>query len=298
MVGSGSDRRIPMAHQDVTFDPVGAACGVRILAWKGEVILMLKVRDVMAREVVTVRPETALKDVAGLLVDQRISGVPVLDADRAVVGVVSEADLLIKEQGADSIRHRRMARLFGDSSESRRQLAKLTAVTAGEAMTAPAVTIGPDRRVAEAAALMIARKVNRLPVVDAGRLVGIVTRADLVRAFVRSDAELAETIRDEVLLHILWLDPTLFRRRRDRRRGNDHGPRPAALDRRDDRADGEHAAGHHRCPRRCDLGGGRQPVQAIGARSRLPIRPSLTEARGRMARDWMTFASRPAGRLR
>ena len=78
-------------------------------------------------------------------------------------------------------------------------------------MTAPAVTIGPDRRVAEAAALMIARKVNRLPVVDDGRLVGIVTRADLVRAFVRSDAELAETIRDEVLLHILWLDPALFR---------------------------------------------------------------------------------------
>jgi len=171
---------------------------------------MLMVRDVMTREVVTVRPETPLKNVAGLLVDQRISGIPVLDADRAVVGVVSEADLLIKEQGADSIRHRRLARIFGDSSESRRQLAKLTAVTAGEAMTAPAVTIGSDRRVAEAAALMIARKVNRLPVVDGGRLVGIVTRADLVRAFVRSDDELAETIRDEVLLHILWLDPTLF----------------------------------------------------------------------------------------
>jgi CBS domain-containing protein len=172
---------------------------------------MLMVRDVMTREVVTVRPETPLKNVAGLLVDQRISGIPVLDADRAVVGVVSEADLLIKEQGADSIRHRRMARVFGDSSESRRQLAKLVAVTAGEAMTAPAVTIGSDRRVAEAAALMIDRKVNRLPVVDAGQLVGIVTRADLVRAYVRSDDELADTIRDEVLLHILWLDPRLFR---------------------------------------------------------------------------------------
>ncbi|MDF2734524.1 MAG: hypothetical protein K0S97_1147 [Chloroflexota bacterium] len=172
---------------------------------------MLKVRDVMARQVVTVDPETALKDVAGLLVDRRISGVPVLDAGGAVVGVVSETDLLIKEQGAESIRHRRMARFFGDSSESRRQLAKLTAVTAGEAMTAPAVTIGSYRRVAEAAALMVARKVNRLPVVDDGRLVGIVTRADLVRVFVRSDAELAQTIRDEVLLHILWLDPALFR---------------------------------------------------------------------------------------
>jgi CBS domain-containing protein len=171
---------------------------------------MLKVRDVMAQKVVTVHAETPLKDVAGLLVDQRISGVPVVDAERAVVGVVSEADLLIKEQGADSIRHRRLARFIGDSRESRRQLTKLAAVTAGEAMTAPAVTIGSDRRVAEAAALMVARKVNRLPVVDGGKLVGIVTRADLVRAYVRSDDELADTIRSEVLLHILWLDPTLF----------------------------------------------------------------------------------------
>lgn len=171
---------------------------------------MLKVRDVMARSVVTVDRVTPLKDVAGLLVDNRISGLPVVDSDGTVLGVVSEADLLVKEQGPDAIRHRRMARLFGDSSESRAQLAKLAAVTAGEAMTAPAVTIGSGRPISEAAAIMTARKMNRLPVVDDGRLVGIVTRADLVRAYVRSDDELADTIRDEVLLHILWLDPTLF----------------------------------------------------------------------------------------
>ena len=171
---------------------------------------MLKVRDVMARSVVTVDRATPLKDVAGLLVDRRISGVPVLDSDGSVVGVVSEADLLVKEQGPEAIRHRRMARIFGDSSESRAQLAKLAAVTAGEAMTAPAVTIESGRPISEAAALMTARKVNRLPVVDDGRLVGIVTRADLVRAYVRSDHELTETIREEVLLRILWLDPRSF----------------------------------------------------------------------------------------
>ncbi len=172
---------------------------------------MLKVRDVMAPSVVTVDRDTPLKDVAGLLVDRRISGVPVVDADGTVLGVVSEADLLVKEQGPDAIRHRRLARFFGDSSESRTQLAKLLAVTAGEAMTAPAVTIGSGRPISEAAACMTSRKVNRLPVVDDGRLVGIVTRADLVRAYVRSDVELADTIRDEVLLHILWLDPSLFK---------------------------------------------------------------------------------------
>ena len=77
-------------------------------------------------------------------------------------------------------------------------------------MTAPAVTIASGRHIAEAAAVMTARGVNRLPVVDGGRLVGIVTRADLVRAYVRSDEELAATIRDDVLLRILWLDPAQF----------------------------------------------------------------------------------------
>lgn len=171
---------------------------------------MLKVRDVMARSVVTVDRETPLKDVAGLLVDRRISGVPVLDSDGTVVGVVSEADLLVKEQGPDAIRHRRMARFFGDSSAARAQLAKLAAITAGEAMTEPAVTIESSRPISEAAALMTTRKLNRLPVVDDGRLVGIVTRADLVRAYVRSDHELTMTIREEVLLRILWLNPTSF----------------------------------------------------------------------------------------
>ena len=171
---------------------------------------MLQVRDVMARSVVTADRGMPLKDVAGLLVDNRISGVPVVDADGTVLGVVSEADLLVKEQGPDAIRHRRLARFIGDSAASRAQRTKLAAVTAGEAMTAPAVTIGSARPISEAAALMTARKVNRLPVVDERRLVGIVTRADLVRAYVRSDDELADTIRDEVLLHILWLDPALF----------------------------------------------------------------------------------------
>jgi len=170
----------------------------------------MKVRDVMTQSVLSVRRETPLKEVALLLVEHTISGVPVVDVDGAVLGVVSEADLLMKEQGADAVRHRPLARFLGESQESRTQLAKLAAVTAGEAMTAPAVTIESGRRISEAAALMIARRVNRLPVVDDGRIVGIVTRADLVRAYVRSDDELASTIREDVLLRILWLDPSVF----------------------------------------------------------------------------------------
>jgi CBS domain-containing protein len=177
---------------------------------KGSVSSLLTVRDVMTRSVVSVHRSTPLKDVARALIDNGISAVPVLDMDGAVLGVVSEADLLVKEQGAGAIRHRPLARFLGESRESRDQLVKLGAITAAEAMTAPAITIASSRPIHQAAAIMTARRVNRLPVVDDGRLVGIVSRADLVRAYVRSDDELEATIRQDVILRILWLDPALF----------------------------------------------------------------------------------------
>jgi CBS domain-containing protein len=170
---------------------------------------MMNVRDVMTRRVVSVSPETPLKEAAILLVEQRISGLPVVDRGR-VIGVLSEADFLVKAQGGDAIAHRPLARILGDSRDATAKQAKLAAVTAGGAMTSPAVTIGPGGRIADAAALMTARHINRLPVVDEGRLVGIVTRADLVRAYVRTDEELARAIREDVLLRILWLDPARF----------------------------------------------------------------------------------------
>jgi CBS domain-containing protein len=183
-------------------------------AWKSgsgkDVSAMMTVGDVMTRSVVSVRAWTPLKEVARLLIERRISGVPVVDDDGALLGVVSEGDFLMKEQGAQAVRHRPLARIFGESRTSRSRLAKIEALTAGEAMTAPALTIASGRHISEAAAVMTARAVNRLPVVDDGRLVGIVTRADLVRAYVRSDDELAATIRDDVLLRILWLDPAQF----------------------------------------------------------------------------------------
>ena len=177
---------------------------------RGTVNEMLTVRDVMSSPVVTVRLETPLKDVARLLIDNGMSGVPVVDGDGVVVGVVSEADFLVKEQGATEVRHRRLARLLGESPETIAQLEKVGARTAGEAMTAPAVTIGPAGAIRDAAALMTGQAINRLPVVVDGRLVGIVTRHDLLRAYLRSDEELLRVIRDDVLLKILWLDPAGF----------------------------------------------------------------------------------------
>jgi CBS domain-containing protein len=171
----------------------------------------MKVRDVMTRTVLSVRPETPLKDVAALMVEHGISGVPVVDEQGAVVGVVSEADFVIKERGREEalerIRHRPLARFLGHADEARAEVAKIQAATAGSAMSSPAVTIEADRPVREAAAVMVERSINRLPVVEDGRLVGIVTRADLVRAYLRPDDELERLIRDEVLVRELWVDP-------------------------------------------------------------------------------------------
>lgn len=196
----------------MTFDTVGPRPLAATLAVKGQVIdvMMTTIRDVMTRPVVSVRSDTPLKEVAQLLIDRRISGLPVVDDDGAVLGVVSEADFLIKEQGAEAVPHRRLARIFGESSESRSWLAKLAALTAGEAMTAPAVSVSSHCRIVEAAGIMTARGFNRLPVIEDGRLVGIVTRADLIRAYVRSDDDLANAIRDDVLMRVLWLDPAAF----------------------------------------------------------------------------------------
>jgi CBS domain-containing protein len=171
----------------------------------------MKVADVMTRNVVAVRPETPLRDVAALMVERGISGVPVVDAAGAVLGVVSEADFLVKERGAEGIRHRFLARFFGESRQTLAELSKIEATTAGEAMTSPAVTVAAGDPLKQAAAEMASRKINRLPVVDGGVLVGIVTRADIVRAFVRSDDELERLVRDEVLAKTaFWLEPEAF----------------------------------------------------------------------------------------
>ena len=176
-----------------------------LIAVEEEVVM--RVEDVMSREVVTVEPRTPIKDVAHLLVERRISGVPVVEADGSVVGVVSEGDILLKERdrgGSAPL----LAHLLDLELPER---GKHDACDAADAMTAPPVTIRRTRPVHEAAALMLDRCVNRLPVVDEhSRLVGIVTRADLVRAFARTDAEIEREIREDVLGRTMWAAPERF----------------------------------------------------------------------------------------
>ncbi len=165
----------------------------------------MKVNELMTTEVTTIGPEAPLKDVARILIERGISGVPVCDIEGHVLGVVSEADILRKEQGRPDVRGALVGWVLG--GDVLPEVDKAAARTAGEAMTSPALTIGPFRFVDEAARLMLEHGVNRLPVVRDGELVGIVTRADLVRAFTRDDEQVREEIVHELIERTLWLEP-------------------------------------------------------------------------------------------
>jgi CBS domain-containing protein len=164
----------------------------------------MKVADVMTVKVFTASPQMSLKNVAEQMLQYGVSGMPVVDAEGHVLGVISETDILFKERLApereglvDWLVH------YGDDPPA----AKLSARTVGQAMTTPAVTVSPRRSVAEAAALMLDLAVTRLPVLDGAQLVGIVTRTDLVRAFIRDDGELEQEIREDLILKTLWSSP-------------------------------------------------------------------------------------------
>lgn len=156
--------------------------------------ISVTVRDVMTSSVVAVRKDASFKEMAAMLRSRRISAFPVLDDAGRVIGVVSEGDLLVKEavnaEGTSllaALRHLR-------------EDDKAAGIIAGDLMTQPAVTIGPDVPVEEAARLMYDRRVKRLPVVNpAGRLLGIISRVDVLAVFSRPDADIGDEIMRRVL---------------------------------------------------------------------------------------------------
>jgi CBS domain-containing protein len=164
-----------------------------------------KTGHVMTGDVVRVVPTAPFKDVEALLSAHRISGLPVVDDDEKVIGVISETDLLLREAERDRALGKRRLRL---TRNARRSAAKARARTAGQLMSAPAVTARADDSIAHAARTMAEHHVERLPVVDEeDRLVGIVTRRDLLQIFLRPDHDIRAEVIDEVLVRTLWLSP-------------------------------------------------------------------------------------------
>lgn len=151
-----------------------------------------RVRDVMSAEVVTADRISTFKEIAGLLVEHRISGVPVLTMGRHVTGIVTESDLIrARDKTAGS--RRRWTGMLRYGSDHDRYLR----LTAQEMMSAPAITIHPDATIAAAARLMSLHHVKRLPVVDAdGALAGVVSRRDLLSVFLVSDEAIGRQVRE------------------------------------------------------------------------------------------------------
>lgn len=167
----------------------------------------LTVGEVMTSDVVTAREATPFKELVRIMTSRRVSALPVLDTEDRLVGMVSEADLLPKEEHRDEPAGR-WARWLGGERVSH---AKAAGDNAGQVMTRELVTTRPDATLVEAAREMDRWQVKRLPVLDAmSRLAGIVSRADLLKVFLREDEEIRREVISEVLVRVLWADPERF----------------------------------------------------------------------------------------
>jgi len=163
-----------------------------------------KVEDVMTSEVVCARPSTPYKELVRLLTGRNVSAVPVVDEEQHVLGVVSEADLILKQgQPVDAVQRSLLA-----SKRRRADRLKARGGTAAELMTWPVITVGPQADVAEAARLLRKHRIKRLPVTDpAGRLIGIVSQSDVLKVFLRPDEEIRRQVVDQVIIGDLLMDP-------------------------------------------------------------------------------------------
>lgn len=157
--------------------------------------------DVMISDVITVGPDTSVRGVAEKLLANRISAVPVVDRDGALLGIVSEGDLIHRIETGTERRRSWWLEFFADTETLARDFVKSHARTAADVMTHPVVTVKPDTPLGELASLLEKHRIKRVPVVVNGKIVGIVSRANLVQALVSLGKVAAPetTVKDSTL---------------------------------------------------------------------------------------------------
>jgi len=144
----------------------------------------MKAKEIMNKDVITIRKDSTIEEIAKLLTDNKISGVPVVDEESHIIGMVTQKDLLYKDVEP---RFPAFIQILGGYiyldgvKEYNEELKKLVATTADQIMTHKVVTVGLDAEVEEIAKLMVEKNINRIPVVDEGKLAGIISRADIVK---------------------------------------------------------------------------------------------------------------------
>jgi CBS domain-containing protein len=174
----------------------------------------MKAADVMVSKVITVGPDTPVNEIANILLSNRISAVPVVDDRKSIIGIVSEGDLIRRVEAGTERRHSWWLELIGDRRQLARDYLKAHATRAADVMTKAVVVATPDMPLAEIATLLERHRIKRVPIVDQGRLVGIVSRANLLQALAAlrrdiivdhkvDDSILRERINTELIAHSL-----------------------------------------------------------------------------------------------
>ncbi len=159
----------------------------------------MRVGDVMTRRPVTIRPNRTLRDAGARMLEHKVSGLPVIDDTGRLVGIVTEADFVVQEAERDPATRRRW---FGGRRP--RKVAEFVS----DVMVTKVVTIQAEESVAAAARLMTECRVRRLPVVDGeGRLEGIISRSDVVKSFLREDAEIVKDVDELLTMRLILVDP-------------------------------------------------------------------------------------------
>jgi CBS domain-containing protein len=161
----------------------------------------MKASDVMVSQVITVGPDTTVHEIANILLSNRISAVPVVDDLGALIGIVSEGDLIHRVEAGSERHHSWWLRLMGDRGALAHDFLKSHAVKAADVMTKGVITASPDLPLGELASLLEKCRIKRVPIVENGKLVGIVSRANLLQALaaLRRDIPVEPRPEDSVL---------------------------------------------------------------------------------------------------
>lgn len=151
----------------------------------------MRAKDIMTRDVITVNPNTTVEEIAHLLTNHRIGGVPVANSERRVVGIVTESDLFLNEKGIpfSAVKLPALFKQWVDPSQLDEIYRNARHHTAADVMTELVICVDAESDIGHVAWLMVQRNLTRVPVVRGGVLVGIITRADMIKMLVREDFE-------------------------------------------------------------------------------------------------------------
>ena len=163
----------------------------------------MKARDIMTQEVITVRPDTSVRDIAALMVEKHISGLPVLTEEGEVVGILSESDLLHRAETGTERRHKWWFQVFRDSASLAREYAKAHGLKAHDVMSRYVISVRDDAELRDVADILDNHRIKRVTVMKDGRLAGLITRGDLVRALSQAQLSTAAKTMDNAGLHKL-----------------------------------------------------------------------------------------------